>query len=458
MQNTERYTSTKNLFIDLLIVNLSLIAAFYLRYPDKVFYEDVYYLNLLLFYSINWIFCTYIFGAYKSVRISSIEKILKTIFKSIFLHVLLVAAFWVLIKGYFYSRQILITSYAFITGAILIWRIGSFYYRLSRRKLGHNLKSVIIVGKGDASIDLSNFFKKNPQFGYSFKGFFHHEAGEEVIGDLNQVESYVCNNKVDEMYCLVPYIGDKQISELCAFAERNTIRLKIVPDIKSYYYSKSTIDIYGSTPVLNLKQYPLDKESSKIIKRIFDILFSLFVIIFVFSWLFPIVAIIIKLESKGPVFFVQKRSGKNYKAFDCFKFRSMKYVVGGEEFVQASRGDTRVTKMGAFIRKTSIDEMPQFFNVLLGDMSVVGPRPHPLKLDDEYKDIIDKYMSRHFAKPGITGLSQVMGYRGETRDTFSMKARVNLDSFYIEHWTFFLDVKIILLTVYNIFKKEENAF
>lgn len=458
MQNTNKNTSIITLFVDLLIVNLSLVIAFYIRYPEKVFYEDVYYLNLLLFYSINWIFCTYIFSSYKIVRISSIEKILKSIARSIFLHILLVAVFWVLIKGYFYSRQILILSYVFLTGGILIWRIGNFYYKLSRRKLGHNLNSIIIVGKGQATLELSSFFKKNPQFGYSFKGFFHDESGEDVIGGLKDIEHFVKNNKVDEIYCLVPYVNDKMVGELNVFSERNTIRFKIVPDIKSYYYSKTTIDIYGSTPVLHLKQYPLDQDSSKFIKRAFDIFFSLFAIIFVFSWLFPIVSIIIKLESRGPIFFVQKRSGKNNETFNCFKFRSMKYFGKDNEFVQATKGDTRITKMGAFIRKTSIDEMPQFFNVLLGNMSVVGPRPHPLKLDEEYKGIIDKYMSRHFAKPGITGLSQVMGYRGETKDTFSMKARVNLDSFYIEHWTFFLDIKIILLTIFNIFKKEDNAY
>lgn len=370
----------------------------------------------------------------------------------------MVAVFWVLIKGYYYSRQILISSYVIITIGILIWRIIHFYYQLYRRKKGHNLKSVVIVGKGEATEELSHFFKTNPQFGYSFKGYFDAEESEETLGSIESLEKYLEKNHVDEIYCLVPKVDDDLLNKISSLAEKNTSRIKVVPDIRSYYYSKSTIDIYGNTPVLVLKEYPLDKDSSLIIKRIFDIVFSLFAIIFVFSWLFPIVAIIIKLESKGPVFFIQKRSGKSYQPFNCFKFRSMKYVQGGQDFVQAKKGDSRITRMGAFIRKTSIDEMPQFFNVLLGDMSVVGPRPHPLKLDDEYRGIIDKYMSRHFAKPGITGLSQVMGYRGETKDPYAMKARVNLDNFYIEHWSFWLDIKIILLTVFNIFKHEENAY
>lgn len=423
-----------------------------------MFYEDVQYLNLLLFFNINWIFCTYLFRAYKAYRISSIEKIFRTILQSILLHILLVAAFWVLIKGYYYSRQILLTSYGILTISLLVWRISFLYYQLYLRRLGHYTKKVVIAGKSDSSMELGYFFSKNPQFGYQFLGYFDDESGEEVIGKLKDVEEYAIKNNIDEVFCLTPHVSNDRINQLSLFAENNTIRIKIVPDIKSFSYAKSTVDFYGNTPVLNVKEFPLDRESSQLLKRIFDVIFSLLVIVCVFSWLFPIIAILIKLDSKGPIFFSQPRSGKNNKTFSCYKFRSMKYNAGNEDFKQATQGDARVTKIGKFIRKTSIDEMPQFFNVLLGDMSVVGPRPHPLQLDDEYKDNINKYMSRHFAKPGITGLSQIMGYRGETKESFAMKARVNLDVFYIERWSFFLDIKIILLTIYNIFKKEENAF
>ncbi|MEQ8907677.1 MAG: undecaprenyl-phosphate glucose phosphotransferase [Vicingaceae bacterium] len=438
---------------------MCLLLAFVLRYPDKVFYEDVYYLNLLLFYNINWVFCTYLFGAYKAFRLSSIEKILRTVIQSILLHLLLVAAFWVLIKGYFYSRQILLTSYLFLTIGILIWRIGNFYYSMYLRRQGKFLKNVVIAGYSEASQELAYFFTKNPQFGFSFKGFFDsNNDKDEVVGDLSDLKQYCLNNKVEEVFCLVPSISDDELKGLIDFTQNNTIRLKIIPDIKSYFYSKSKIDFYGNTPVLVLKEYPLDNEGNQILKRVFDIVFSICVMLTIFSWLFPIVAILIKLDSKGPVFFKQKRSGKNYQPFGCYKFRSMSQSASSEGFKQATKGDNRITKVGAFLRKSSIDEMPQFINVLIGQMSIVGPRPHPLKLDDEYRDIIDKYMSRHFVKPGITGLSQIMGYRGETKDSFAMKARVNLDNFYIEHWSFFLDLKIIVLTGYNMFKHEEYAY
>lgn len=348
-------------------------------------------------------------------------------------------------------------SYGIILVTILLWRIGYLYYQFYLNKTGKKRRKVIILGKSESSLELSYFFKKNPQFGYAFEGFFDEEKTEDVLGTIDDIRSFSLENKIEEIYCLSPKYNDETIAQLRNFAENNTIRLKIVPDIQSLYYSKSKIDFYGNTPVLLIKEFPLDLQPNQILKRIFDIVFSLLVIVLVFSWLFPIIALLIKLDSKGPIFFVQKRSGKDKKAFGCFKFRSMS-IGGNSEFVQATKNDVRVTKVGRFIRKTSIDEMPQFFNVFLGQMSVVGPRPHPLKLDDMYKNNIDKYMSRHFVKPGITGLSQIMGYRGETKEEFAMKARINLDNFYIEHWSFFLDLKIIVLTVFNVFKKEENAF
>jgi exopolysaccharide biosynthesis polyprenyl glycosylphosphotransferase len=202
---------------------------------------------------------------------------------------------------------------------------------------------------------------------------------------------------------------------------------------------------------------PLENLLNRAIKRCFDIVFSVFIILFVFSWLFPILAILIKLESRGPVFFTQVRSGHNNNPFKCYKFRSM-YVNGDADKRQATRNDSRVTKIGAFIRRTSLDELPQFFNVLIGNMSVVGPRPHMLNHTQEYSELIDMFMVRHFLKPGITGQAQVKGFRGETKTVEDMNQRVEADLWYLENWSFLLDLKIIFLTVRNSLVGEENAF
>ncbi|MCL4149955.1 UNVERIFIED_CONTAM: hypothetical protein GTU68_044056, partial [Idotea baltica] len=202
---------------------------------------------------------------------------------------------------------------------------------------------------------------------------------------------------------------------------------------------------------------PFKRVCNQFVKRFFDVFLSLFVIIFVLSWLTPVLALIIKLESKGPVFFKQSRNGFNYQEFDCYKFRSM-MVNQNAHLHQATKGDLRITKIGAFIRKTSIDELPQFFNVLFGDMSVVGPRPHMVSHTNMYAQRIDKFMVRHFVKPGITGLAQVSGFRGEIETDKDIINRVKFDIFYIENWSILLDSKIIYQTLMNAIKGEEKAY
>jgi len=213
----------------------------------------------------------------------------------------------------------------------------------------------------------------------------------------------------------------------------------------------------GHFPVISSRAEPLENVNNKMFKRIFDICFSVFVIVFVLSWLIPLIALLIKLETKGPVFFKQQRSGKNNLPFFCLKFRSMS--VNSEAHIkQATKFDSRITKVGAFIRKTSIDELPQFFNVLAGNMSVVGPRPHMLQHTEQYSAIIDKFMVRHLLLPGITGWAQVNGLRGETNLEGDMEKRVEADIWYLENWSMLLDLKIAFLTVWQIFTKNDKVY
>ena len=192
-------------------------------------------------------------------------------------------------------------------------------------------------------------------------------------------------------------------------------------------------------------------------KRSFDILFSLFIMLFVFSWLYPILAILIKLESAGPVFFVQIRTGRNNRNFKCYKFRSM-YVNGDADKRQATLNDHRITQIGCFMRKTSLDELPQFFNVLIGNMSIVGPRPHMVVLTEEYSQLTEKYKARHTLRPGITGWAQILGLRGEVKSPEAMLKRVDADVWYLKNWSFLLDLKIIFLTFWITLKGDKNAY
>jgi putative colanic acid biosynthesis UDP-glucose lipid carrier transferase len=241
------------------------------------------------------------------------------------------------------------------------------------------------------------------------------------------------------------------------FADNNLKTVKFIPDNVEVLSKKLKHDYYGIIPVLTFRTIPLDDPFSLLLKRTFDIAFSSIIILFVLSWLTPVLALLIKLESRGPVFFTQFRNGHNYKSFNCFKFRSM-VLNPTADHIQVTRGDSRITTMGKFLRKTSIDEMPQFLNVFLGDMSVVGPRPHMLSHTDMYAKKIDKFMVRHFVKPGITGLAQVSGFRGEVENDKDIIGRVKHDVFYIENWSFFLDIKIIFQTIFNSLKGEEKAY
>src|SRR5699024_8491757 len=220
---------------------------------------------------------------------------------------------------------------------------------------------------------------------------------------------------------------------------------------------KMIMEYYGVLPIISLRKIAVDESLNKIVKRAFDIIMSLLVLVGILSWLTPLLAILIKLDSRGPVFFKQKRNGLDYQEFYCYKFRSMHPNLTAD-LHQVSRGDQRITRVGRFLRKTSLDELPQFLNVLFGDMSVVGPRPHMVSHTHMYAEKIDKFMVRHFIKPGITGLAQVSGYRGEVETEKDIINRVKYDIFYLENWSLFLDLKIIFLTIYNIIKGEDKAY
>jgi putative colanic acid biosynthesis UDP-glucose lipid carrier transferase len=252
-------------------------------------------------------------------------------------------------------------------------------------------------------------------------------------------------------------LSTKQIENVIYFADNNLKTLKFIPDQKQLLSLNTVFEYYDYIPVISQRTISLDDSLHKIIKRIFDIIFSLVIILGILSWLTPFLAIIIRLDSKGPLFFVQKRNGLNNQEFNCFKFRSMK-VNELADIEQVSKNDSRITRIGKFIRKTSIDELPQFFNVLLGDMSVVGPRPHMVSHTNMYAERIDKFMVRHFIKPGITGLAQTKGFRGEVETDKDIINRVKYDIFYIEKWSLFMDLKIIFNTIYNTLKGDKKAY
>lgn len=335
----------------------------------------------------------------------------------------------------------------------------------SYRSHGGNHRQLIILGAGSVAQRVNSSTVKNLEYGYRFIGFFDDRAKEDykvdpalVKGTLADVERFAEEYGADEIICALPAGDDRKALPILKYAENNLIRFYIVPDFMRFIRkSVSLTTLADSIPIISLREEPLKKGFNKFIKRTFDIIVSLLFSICIFPILFIVLGSIIKLTSKGPIFFKQKRTGENGKDFTCLKFRTMTVNEDADK-KQATKGDARITKIGAFMRRTNLDEMPQFLNVLIGDMSIVGPRPHMLKHTEEYSHLIDKYMVRHFAKPGITGWAQVTGFRGETKDLSEMEGRIKQDVWYIENWTFWLDLKIIIKTVTNMIRGEEKAY
>ena len=259
------------------------------------------------------------------------------------------------------------------------------------------------------------------------------------------------------IYCVASKFNQKELQNLINFADNNLIKVKIIPDNKETFSRAMTIELYDNIPVLNLRKVPLDTEYGRLSKRAFDVVFSSFVILFVLSWLTPILFILMQLESPGPLYFKQKRHGFKRQLFWCYKYRSMT-ASSTANSKMATKNDVRITRLGAILRKTSIDELPQFFNVFLGEMSVVGPRPHMELHTWDYEVSVDKYLVRHFVKPGITGLAQIKGYRGEITHKADIFNRTKLDIFYVEKWSLALDIQIIGQTLINAFMGEDKAY
>ena len=323
-----------------------------------------------------------------------------------------------------------------------------------RNKVKGNLRNVVVIGKNSKTDQLISVFTEITGYGYNFLKQF---SPSNPSFDIKNCFEYIIDNKVDEIYCSVSELKDGQLTKFIDFADNNLKTLKFIPDNKNIFSKKLKFEYYDYIPVLSLRDIPLHNPINAFLKRSFDIIFSLIIIFGLLSWLIPLLAIIITLESKGPVFFRQRRNGIDNREFYCYKFRSMAPNKNADS-ISATKNDMRVTKVGRFIRRTSIDELPQFYNVLFGTMSVVGPRPHMVKHTNEYSDRVDKYMVRHFVKPGITGLAQVKGFRGEVEKEADIQNRTKFDIFYIENWSMFLDFKIIVQTLLNAFKGEAKAY
>lgn len=360
------------------------------------------------------------------------------------------------------SRLFIIATIAAFGFGLLLNRfiyLGIFSYF---RHSDFLIKKVLILGYNDTAKKLVQYFEQDG-LNTQIIGYIEDEENISelshypVLANISDTLQIAKKMEVQEIYSTISPEQNKGIYDLMYQSEEECIRFRIVPNLSIFITREVHIEYLGELPVLSLRKEPLDDIGNRIKKRILDLFASLLVTIFILSWLMPIIGLIILLESGRPIFFKQQRTGKNKKPFYCWKFRSMKSNKDAD-MKQATKSDDRITPFGKFLRKTSLDEFPQFINVLRGEMSLVGPRPHMLKHTSDYSKVVDEYMVRQFIKPGITGWAQINGYRGEITNPEQIRMRVHKDVWYLENWTLWLDIKILFLTVYYILKGDANAY
>lgn len=446
---------------DYIIINLFFFVGklYFFEFNDRDYAQD--YKAHFILLNISWLVITIITKPYKSLTINESSLHFNALTKSFILLIITSLVYLNLIFSVEIDYRNMIVYFLLVGFFMTLTRFLLFLFRKKIRfKLGQKSLYFNTVLVGENSLATSLLSNQNLRRLMGIRGSYTQDTTEtknKYLGGIDQLFDDLENTKISSIIFCDDNIDVELYKKIVDVAEHKMIRIYMVPGFKYVNLGPYYLDVIHEVPFLKLLREPLSNPKKQILKRSFDVGFSLFVMIFLLSWLIPVIALIIKLESNTSVFFLQKRSGLNNETFNCIKFRSMA-VNKNADLETASKNDPRVTKFGAFMRKTSIDELPQFINVFLGEMSIVGPRPHMVSQTEMYSKITKKYMTRHIVKPGITGWAQVMGSRGEIFSHRDMERRIEKDIWYIQNWSFFLDIKIIFLTLYNILKGDEQAY
>lgn len=452
----QRYYKKNLIGIDALSLVFSLFAAIYIKHQAFIFpssIADFLFFGLLMGI---WFLAAHECRLYRNRIYKKFPEEILFNFYANAIFVILLSAFLFLTKSNYanlFRFSVLVSLHFFIS-------IVAKYYIRKKQHLafegGALNDAVIIVGYNKTSIEFFKTLNEHVYYGYKCVGFIHNEPitaeGIQYLGKIQNLEAALKAQHVDEVIISLPIENAWEIRYCAEICDQLNVRVRLMPALQDLTTKSEEMDNLGLLSVINLNELPLDKWENKFFKMLFDKLFALLFFAVIGWWLFPIIAILIKLDSKGPVYYKQERWGVNNKPIMCFKFRTMQAAEGyngheTEDFEQTSRNDPRVTRLGKSLRKYSIDELPQFWNVLKGEMSVVGPRPHPTPMNLESMKSVDNYLKRHMVNPGITGWAQINGCRGEVRTHEEMEQRVNFDLYYIHRWSFTLDLQIILQTI-----------
>ena len=417
------------------------------------------FIGFVIYINFVWLAIAFIFGLYSSYRLEKIKLILIPTSISIVLFFFFFLLYFQFVEFNYLQREEV--KYYFVMFGILMIILKSsehlflpYFLRAINKP-----RTAIILGYGQSARELRHFFENDPWSNYRFLGHFADQVKykEQIIGNFSELKSYLEKVKVDDVFLLLNHIPKNLQRDVADVAKNQSTSIHLVPDLSTFAMMNVSLTVFGHLPVLNVERGPLSKLHNQLLKRAFDIVFSILMILVLLSWITPLLWLINRVFYNQSVFFVQLRNGLNNQPFRCIKFRSM-YVNSTADTKEAGKRDDRITPLGKILRKTSLDELPQFLNVLKGQMSVVGPRPHMLRHTALYRKTLKEFMVRHTVKPGLTGLAQVNGLRGSIFNEKYLRSRVKMDIKYIETWTFWMDIKIVLLTFFSIFKGDKNAF
>jgi len=441
------------LILEILLLTGSFAIALYLRYDELRIDNDLYYnyyLQLFFFLIASWLVTTAVFNRHHLVPTEKISTSLNKLSRGFLMEMALIGFFIFMMKGD-YSRLFFVFLTLTAVPSLYILRILWIMWFRNYLKNPQRGRSIVLIGNTKAALFFEQDVHNHPEYGLRIQKWL--KESNDHVKAISALQEEGVN--IDELYVSLPP-ESPQVATVFRWAEENLVRFRFLPELGPRFLRNASWEVLGTTPILKARKEPLIQMHNRLIKRSFDVIFASLALLFLVPFVFPWIAIAIKREDGGNIFFKQLRSGQKNQAFPCWKFRTMK-ETHTETAKQAMKNDQRVTRIGHFLRKHNLDELPQFYNVLNGDMSVVGPRPHMLEHTAAYRKRIAIFMVRHTIVPGLTGLAQVRGFRGPTEQDIDMELRIENDVYYLENWSLFLDMKIILKTIWLTIIGQENA-
>lgn len=455
MISRKRSLSTGALIIDIILLFSCFFAAALFAQPLHVLSSKPLIFILVFIQPTVWYFSTHSSGLYTNAGTRLYVEQFSAIFQSVVIQIIANVLFIFVIKEDLYTRNFIVYNALL---QMLVVSLRAIIYRKVIKALYKNKiteRQLLIIGSGNLAVDFYKTLESNPLFGYTGIALigdtpFEHE---HYLGTLKDLEQVLETGKYEEAVVALDESTDEDIIFIINRCNRYAVHTYFIPEYVRFLSKRFELALIGSYPILSLRREPLEELHWQIAKRILDIIIAFCSLVLIASWLFPVIALLQKIFSPGPVFYTQERVGKNNKNFRCYKFRSMHVTRNSNTFQPVVGNDQRITKFGRFLRKSNLDELPQIFNVLKGEMSIVGPRPHAVNYNQVYEEFVEELRLRNLVKPGITGWAQVNGLRGDVPDQLEnrkrIKKRIEFDIWYIENWSFFLDFQIIFMTFWH---------